>query len=282
MIFPQFDLSKSMRTAYSPFAPFTCAWQNRNLIARLTKREIDARYRGSILGVMWAFVVPILMLGVYTFVFSIVFQIRWEVPIEGKGAFALLLFSGLIIFNLFSECVTRAPGLMLENVSYIKKVVFPLEILPWVSVQVALFNFAVSLSILLVFYLVVHGLPPATVLLLPVVVFPLVVLILGLVWFFASVGVYLRDVQPFVGVVTTMMMFLSPIFYPLSAIPETYRGLILLNPLTHILNASKSVLFWGQMPQWADWFLYAMISWVVGWLGFVWFQKTRKGFADVV
>jgi lipopolysaccharide transport system permease protein len=148
--------------------------------------------------------------------------------------------------------------------------------------QVALFNATVSVSILLVFYLVVHGLPPATVLLLPVVVFPLILLILGLGWFLASVGVFLRDVQPIVGVVTTMMLFLSPIFYPLSAIPETYRGLIQLNPLTPVLNASKSVIFWGQMPQWVDWFLYAMFSWVVGWLGFLWFQKTRKGFADVV
>jgi len=271
-----------MRSLYNPFSPFTCAWQYRALIARLAKREIEARYRGSILGVIWAFVVPMLMLGVYTFVFSIVFRIRWEVPMEGNGAFALLLFSGLIIFNLFSECVTRAPGLMLENVSYIKKVVFPLEIMPWVSMQVALFNAAVSLLILLVFYLVVHGLPPATLLLLPVVVFPLVLLILGLGWFLSSLGVFLRDVRPFVGVVTTMMMFLSPIFYPLSAIPEAYRGLIQLNPLTLVLNASKSVMFWGQTPQWIDWFLYAMFSWVVGWLGFVWFQKTRKGFADVV
>lgn len=271
-----------MRSLYNPFLLFICAWQYRTLIARLAKREIDARYRGSILGVIWAFVVPILMLGVYTFVFSMVFRIRWEVPMEEKGAFALLLFSGLIIFNLFSECVTRAPGLMLENVSYIKKVVFPLEIMPLVSMQVALFNAAVSLMILLVFYLIVHGLPPVTILLLPVVVFPLVLLTLGLGWFLASLGVFLRDVQPFVGVATTMMMFLSPIFYPLSAIPEAYQGLIQLNPLTLVLNASKSVMFWGHMPQWADWFFYVMFSWVVGWLGFVWFQKTRKGFADVV
>jgi len=167
-------------------------------------------------------------------------------------------------------------------VSYIKKVVFPLEILPWVSMQVALFNAAVSFLILLIFYLVVHGLPPVTVLLLPVVLFPFVLLIVGLGWFLASVGVFLRDVQPLVGVMTTMMMFLSPIFYPLSAIPEAYRGLIQLNPLTPVLNASKSVIFWGHMPEWVDWILYAGVYWMVGWLGFAWFQKTRKGFADVV
>lgn len=271
-----------MNNTYNPFSPLICAWQHRTLIARLAKREIDARYRGSLLGVIWAFVVPMLMLGVYTFVFSVVFRIRWEVPMEENGAFALLLFSGLIIFNLFSECVTRAPGLMLENVSYIKKVVFPLEIMPWVSMLVALFNASVSLLILLIFYLIVHGLPPLTVFLLPVVLFPFVLLIVGLGWFLASMGVFLRDVQPMVGVMTTMMMFLSPIFYPLSAIPETYRVLIQLNPLTPVLNASKSVIFWGQMPEWVDWLLYTVVFWMVGWLGFAWFQKTRKGFADVV
>lgn len=281
-LFARLTIVSNRNNVYSPFAPFNRAWQYRTLIIRLAKREIDARYRGSVLGIIWAFIVPLLMLGVYTFVFSMIFQVRWDVPMEGKGAFALLLFSGLIIFNLFAECVTRAPGLMLENVSYIKKVVFPLEIMPWVSVQVALFNAAVSLGILLIFYLFVHGLPPATMLLLPIVVFPLIMLILGLMWFFASVGVFLRDIQPFVGVMTTMMLFLSPIFYPLSAIPEAYRGLLHLNPLTVILNASKSVLFWGQFPQLLDWLVYLSLSWMVCWLGFIWFQKTRKGFADVL
>ena len=107
------------------WSPFCSAWENRALILRLAKREIEARYRGSVLGIVWAFLVPLLMVGVYTFVFSMVFEIRWALPPGGQGAFALLLFSGLILFNLFSECVNRAPGLLLEHVTYIKKVVFP-------------------------------------------------------------------------------------------------------------------------------------------------------------
>ena len=263
-------------------APFSSAWENRALILRLANREIEGRYRGSVLGIVWAFLVPLLMVGVYTFVFSMVFQIRWELPPGGQGAFALLLFSGLILFNLFSECVNRAPGLLLEHVTYIKKVVFPLEILPWVSMMVALFNATVSFLVLLVFYVFVHGLPPLTVLLLPFVLIPLILLTLGVVWFVSSVGIFLRDIRPLMGVLTTMMMFLSPIFYPLNAVPESYRALIQLNPLTLVLESSKKVLFWGQIPQWQFWVLYMILCVAGSWVGFVWFQKTRNGFSDVV
>ena len=266
----------------SLWAPFSSAWENRALIIRLARREIEARYRGSVLGIVWAFIIPLLLVGVYTFVFSMVFQVRWAVPMGGKGAFALLLFSGLILFNLFSECVNRAPSLLLEHVIYIKKVVFPLEILPWVSMMVALFNAAVSFLVLFGFYLVIHGFPPLTVLLLPIVLFPLVLLTLGLVWFVSSVGIFLRDIRPLMGVITTMMLFLSPIFYPLDAVPEAYRPLIYLNPLTVILESSKEVLFWGRIPHWHYWILYMALCGAGSWLGFVWFQKTRKGFADVV
>ncbi|MDX1411295.1 MAG: ABC transporter permease [Nitrospirales bacterium] len=265
----------------SLWTPFSSAWENRSLIFRLARREIEARYRGSILGVVWAILVPLLLVCVYTFVFSRVFQIRW-MPNEGQGGFALLVFSGLILFNLFSECANRAPGLLLEHVTYIKKVVFPLEILPWVSMVVALFQAAISFLVLLVFYLVVHGFPPLTVLLLPVVLCPLVFLTLGVVWFISSVGIFLRDIRPFMGVVTTMMMFLSPIFYPVDAVPEAYRLLIHLNPLTLVLESSKEVLFWGKIPHWHYWIFYMGLCLASSWLGYAWFQKTRKGFADVV
>ena len=264
------------------FDPFRCAWEYRSLVFRLAKREVEARYRGSILGMFWAFIVPLLMLGVYTFVFSVVFKIRWNLPLEGKGSFALLLFSGLILYNLFSECVNRAPGLLLEHSTYIKKVVFPLEILPWVSMGVALFNAAVSFFILLIFFFFVHGVPPLSIFLLPIVLIPLILMTMGLMWFFASIGVFFRDIRPMLGVVTTMLLFLSPIFYPLEAIPEAYRSLIYWNPLTLALEACRGILFWGQIPNWVGWTVYMGICWLVSWLGFVWFQKTRKGFADVV
>lgn len=270
------------RSGAGPFALFQTAWHHRALILRLTRHEIDARYRGSMLGIVWALLTPLLMLAVYTFVFTVVFQARWGTAGSNSTEFALLLFSGLVLFNIFSECLNRAPGLLLENVSYIKKVVFPLEILALVTLAVALFNAAIGLAILLVFYVAALGLPPATALLLPIVVAPLCLLTLGVSWFLASAGVFLRDIRQVVGVAVTVLMFLSPIFYPLTAVPERFRALIHLNPMTAILEQSKDLLFWGRIPSPLEWLVATLAAWGCAWLGYLWFMKTRRGFADVV
>jgi lipopolysaccharide transport system permease protein len=272
----------SKAAASGLLAPFYTAWHHRSLILRLARREIDARYRGSVLGIVWAVLTPILMLAVYTFVFSVVFRARWGTTGESNSEFALLLFSGLILFNVLGECLNRAPGLLLENVSYIKKVVFPLEILPVVALVGALFNAGIGFVILMVFHLFTAGLPPVTTLLLPMVLVPLCLTTLGLTCFFASVGVFLRDVRQVVGVGVTVLMFLSPIFYPISAIPEHIRPILHLNPMTAILEQSKELLFWGHVPSLSHWLLATLGSWGVAWLGHLWFMKTRRGFADVV
>lgn len=268
-----------------PLALFRTGWQHRRLILRLAKREVDARYRGSMLGIVWAVLTPLLMLVVYTFVFTTIFQARWGTPTGApgnSGEFALLLFSGLILFTIFSECVNRAPGLLLENISYIKKVVFPLEILPLVVLAVALFNAALSFLILALFHLVVLGLPPLTVLLLPLVLIPLCLMTLGVTWFLASAGVFLRDIRQVVGVGVAVLMFLSPIFYPITAVPERFRPFLHLNPLTGILEQSKDLLFWGRIPSPLEWIVTLLAGWACAWLGYLWFVKTRRGFADVV
>ena len=222
------------------------------------------------------------MLAVYTFVFSVVFKARWSGGSDSKTEFALILFAGLIVFNLFAECFNRAPGLILSNVNYVKKVVFPLEILPWVSLGSALFHTLISLVVWLIAYLILFGVPHVTVLLLPLVFFPLLLFIMGLTWGLASLGVYLRDVSQFVGIFTTALMFLSPLFYPSSALPEEYRYLLLLNPLTPAIEQARDVLFWGKAPDMTMLTVYLLISALIAWLGFAWFQKTRKGFADVL
>jgi lipopolysaccharide transport system permease protein len=264
----------------SPLAVF--CWSSRALILRLARREVEARYRGSILGVAWSVLTPLALLSVYTYVFSVIFQARWETPTNGRGQFAVLLFSGLVIFSIFSECVNRAPGLMLENVSYIKKVVFPLETMAWVALLGSLFNAGVSFLVLMVFYLFSFGVPPVTALLLPIVLAPLVLVVLGITWFLASLGVFLRDVRQLVGIVTTVMLFGSPILYPVSAIPESMRAYVYANPLTLVLENSKQVLFWGTIPDVGHLALSTVVAWGVAWLGYAWFMKTRKGFADVV
>lgn len=260
---------------------FMSLWQNRALVKQMVKREVIGRYRGSFLGLLWSFVNPVLMLAVYTFVFSMVFQARWGSGSGDKFEFALVLFAGLIVYNLFSECLSRAPGLILANVNYVKKVIFPLEILPWVALGSALFHAAISLSVLVIFQLLVSSVS-WTILLLPLVILPLLLLIMGASWLLASIGVFIRDVGQFVGMLMTILMFMSPIFYPASALPESVRNWLVLNPLTFIIEQARDVVIWGKLPDWGGLALYTLFALMAAWAGLFWFQKTRRGFADVL
>jgi lipopolysaccharide transport system permease protein len=257
-------------------------WRNRSLIRALVKREVVGRYRGSVLGILWSFFNPVFMLAVYTIVFSVVFKARWSAGSESRAEFALVLFAGMLVFNLFAECVNRAPSLILANANYVKKVIFPLEVLPWVAFGAALFHASISLFVWLIFSLFILGTPHATLLLFPLILVPLTLLIMGFTWFLASLGVFLRDVSQVVGVVTTALMFLTPIFYPVSALPENFRYLMNFNPLAFIVSQTHDLLIFGIGLDWVGYLLLTACAALVAWLGFAWFQKTRKGFADVL
>lgn len=226
------------------------------------------------------------MLAVYTFVFGVVFQARWGAPgaadSGNKLDFALVLFAGLIFFNLFAECVSRAPAVILGNVNYVKKVIFPLEILPWVTLGSALFHAAVSLAVLFAGLLFSGYALTAQVVLLPVVLLPFLLVIMGLSWFLASTGVFVRDIGQVVGMLTTVLLFMSPIFYPASALPVGIRAWLFLNPVTFVIEQTRNVLVWGTMPDWRGLAVYTAVALFTAWAGFFWFQKTRKGFADVL
>ena len=270
------------RFSTAPLEMFGGAWRHRGLIVSLIRRDVLGRYRGSVMGVLWSFFNPLLMLAVYTFVFSVVFGARWGVAAESKADFALILFAGLLIFNVFAECVTRAPTMVLAHPNYVKKIVFPLEILPWVALGSALFHAAVSLGVWLLGFAVIRGLPPPTAACLPLVLAPLLLLVLGLMWLLAALGVYVRDISQVVGILTTTLMFLTPIFYPADALPDQYRWVLLVNPIAPIVEQTRDVLYWGRLPDAGRWALTLMASTVVAWLGFAWFQNTRRGFADVL
>ncbi len=268
----------------NPLAVADSLWRNRALIRVLTKREILGRYQGSALGLLWSFFNPVFMLTVYTFVFSVIFKSRWGnggAP-ASKAQFALVLFAGMLLFNLFAECVGRAPALILGNPTYVKKVIFPLEILPWVSLGTALFHLLISFGVWLLFSLFVFGLPPVTILLFPLTLIPLVLLTMGISWLLASLGVFLRDVSQVVGILISALMFLTPIFYPLNAIPPAYRHLLYLNPLTVIIEQARGFLIFGTITDWWPFTLVTLASALVAWLGLFWFRKTRAGFADVI
>ena len=266
----------------SPKEMIASCWRNRYLIRKSVQREVVGRYRGSFLGILWSFFHPLFMLAVYTFVFSVVFKARWQTTGDSKTEFALILFSGLMVFNLFADCVNRAPGLILAHASYVKKVVFPLEILPLVTIGGALFHLAISFSVWLLAYLVFFGIPHATIVLLPVVLLPLLLFTAGLSWGLASLGVYLRDVGQVINIMTTALLFLSPIFYSANSIPERFRAIMHCNPLTPIIEQTRGLLFWNQPPDLVVMAACYLVSVVVACLGFAWFQKTRKGFADVL
>ncbi len=234
------------------------------------------------MGLLWSFLHPLVMLVVYTFMFSVVFETRWSAGVSSKFDFAILLFAGMIVHSLFAECLNRAPALIIHNVSYVKKVVFPLEILPCISLGSALFHTTVSISVLLVFFALNHWFLNWTAVFLPLLLLPLAVVCLGLSWFLASLGVFSRDVGHATGVVSMILLFLSPVFYPVSAVPESYRFIVNLNPLTFIVEQVRDVLVWGKLPNWGALVAYYVVSAIVAWLGFMWFQKTRKGFADVL
>jgi len=267
----------------SPQAMFKSLWMHRSLIAQMTRREIIGRYRGSVLGIAWSFFNPVLMLAVYTFVFSFIFKARWGVMEESsKSEFALVLFVGLILHAFLTEVLTRAPGHIIGNANYVKKVVFPLEILTVINLGAAFFHALISLVVLLIAMFALANIPSWTILLAPLTIFPIVPMILGFGWILTSLGVFLRDIGQFIGIITTIILFLAPVFYPSTNLPTEYQYWINFNPITIPIEATREVILFGQLPNWSALGIYTLISLFIAWFGFFWFQKTRKGFSDVI
>lgn len=256
--------------------------QHHDLLRHLAWREITGRYRGSWLGLAWTVLTPLSMLAVYTFVFGVVF-----VPRLGTGSanspfdFALSLFAGLIVFNFFAEVINRAPGLIVAHPNYVKKVVFPLYLLPLAAVGAAVFHAAVS-SLLLCAVLALLGRLSPWAWALPLAWLPYVLLVQGLAWGLAALGVYLRDIGQIVGMATTALLFLSPVFYPLAALPPALQLWVYLNPLTLPIEATRALLMGGQMPGAGTLLGYTAIACLTASAGALWFAKTEKGFADVL
>jgi lipopolysaccharide transport system permease protein len=265
------------------WGPFRCLLANRDLVTQLVRREVAGRYRGSMLGILWSLVNPMLMLAVYTFVFAVVFKARWtDEAAGGNVSFAATLFVGLIVFGIFSECVVRAPNLVVSQPNYVKKVVFPLEVLPWVSMFAALFHAAISVVVLLVLLLMTLGGIPPTALLLPLVALPVVLWTMGLSWLLSSLGVFLRDIGQIVSAVTTTLLFLTPIFFPASALPPLIQRVSHLNPLLLPVEQARATVIFGHMIDWSAYLVSLMVSIAAMYAGYWWFMRTRRAFADVV
>lgn len=257
-----------------------------DLAKALVTRDILGRYRGSSIGLAWTFLVPLLMLGIYTFVFGSIFQARWDDSVgEGGGGtldFALLLFIGLMLHSFMTEIFMRAPSIIISNTNIVKKVVFPLEILPLMTVLTSLFHFFVSFAVFLAFFALVKGTIHPTVLWLPIVIAPLAVLLAGCAWVLAGLSVYYRDIGHLMGFVATVLLFLSPIFYPASRLPEHLRPLFQINPLTFIIEQSRAIAFTGIAPDFLGLAIYAVFAVAVAVAGRKLFELMRRGFSDVL
>lgn len=253
------------------------------MILALTKREILSRYRGSTFGLAWSFFNPLFMLAIYTFFFSFVLKAKWGgSEISSPANFAIILFAGLIVHGMFSECIMRAPTLISGNVNFVKKVVFPLDIFPWVALLSALFHMLVSLFVLLVM-MIVFGEPIHwTIILLPLVFAPFLLMTIGVTWFLAAIGVFVKDVGQMMSFASSILLFLSPIFYPLASLPESLQRVAFLNPLTLIVEQTRQVGLFGHWPDLSGLALYTLISLLVAYAGFWFFQRLRKDFADVL
>ena len=260
-----------------------CLSTQRELWWRLTEREVLGRYRGSALGLGWSFITPLAMLAVYTFVFSQVFKARWGgLEQAGPIGFAVNLFAGLIVFNLFSECAIRAPELITSKPNYVKKVIFPLEVLGSVTVGSACFHAVTSLIILIVFELIAYQKLPITLLWLPIVWLPLILGSLACTWILSSAGVFLRDIGQLIGVALNMLMFLSPIFFPVSALPTRWQPILGINPLAQVIEQTRRVAIQGLNPQLSYLVLGTTITVIACELSFRAFQKSKGAFADVI
>jgi len=258
-------------------------YSNAPLIWQFGKRQIAGRYRGSFFGIFWSFINPLLLLSVYALVFGFIFQAKFGLTMAGgKADFAIILFSGLIIHQFFAECLIASPNLIVNNTNYVKKVIFPLEILPWATMLSALFHLGISLLVLLIFAVCVNPVIHWTVILFPIVIFPLVLLTMGVAWFLCALGVFLRDMGQFIGFVVTICLFLSPTFYSITSIPLPFRNLLYLNPITIPILGARDVILFGNQPNWEEWGIYTICAIVIAILGLGWFQKTRHLFADVL
>ncbi|OPX56612.1 hypothetical protein BTE48_03970 [Oceanospirillum multiglobuliferum] len=257
--------------------------QHFGLLYQLVQRDIRQRYKGSWLGMGWSLITPLIMLSVYTFVFQFVFKARWPGAETGQGLeFALNLFAGLIFFTLFSDVMTRASSTITQQPNLVKKVVFPLHLLSWVVVLSALFQAVISLGILALGTLILRGEISVQFIYISLIILVFLPLLLGMAWGLAALGVYLPDTQHLTAMATAPLMFLSPVFYPVSMLPDWAQGWINLNPLTLIIEATRASALGTSWPSLENMLFYVLAALIVGVLGASGFQKLRKGFADVL
>jgi lipopolysaccharide transport system permease protein len=273
------------RGHFGLLAPYLNLWRHRRLAVELTRQQISARYSGAFLGLFWTVLLPLLYLSVFTFVFTVIFPRHW--PVEqgqeiGRAGFALLIFTGLIVFWLFSDCTNAAPELLRKNENYVKNVVFPIDILAWANLGEALFHTCIRVLLLALAVVVLQGHVVWTSLFLPFVWLPFILIILGISWILARFGVFVRDLGLVIGPLMIAALFLSAVFYSTNSIPLPYRDIFLLNPIAFTIEQTRNVLVWGLPPNWLALVGFGLGGLVLVWLGWQLFTRARGKYSDVL
>lgn len=263
----------------SPFLAFTHHW---SLTRELARSEIAGRYRGANFGLFWSLISPFLILGIYAVAFGEILKGRWPQQTAIEAPFSLVLFIGIVIHGFFGECFSRAPRLMIDHANYVKKVVFPLEVLPWSMVLSGLFHALMNLAVFVLLCLFFLDKITPWFLLLPLVLVPLILMTLAVSWIMASLGVYLRDLSQVTPVISTALFFLSSAIIPVEAVPERFQLIYRLNPLTFIIDQARALALWGHAPDWMGLAIFTLCGFVAAYLAAIWFRKVSKGFADVL
>ena len=269
-------------SAVSVTGPFDAWLHHRSLTWEMAKRDVLGRYRGASFGLLWSLISPFFMLLIYTLAFGYLLKSRWPGTSGNIADFSMLLFMGLIVHGFFAECLNRAPILIVSSSNLVKRIVFPLQVLPWMMVLSALFHALANSLVYVALNLALRGELAPTALLLPLVILPLAVAALGVGWLLSSLSVFLRDIGQVTGLLATAMLFLSSAIVPVDALPESYQWVFQLNPLTFIIDQAREVAFWGRMPDWTGLGLYSVGALLFAYFGYAVFQSTRRGFADVL
>ncbi|HVX82802.1 MAG TPA: ABC transporter permease [Devosiaceae bacterium] len=263
-------------------SPFGSLLRSPELFRRVLLRDLESTFRGSVLGLLWIVLIPLVMVALYTFVFGVVLKSAWVAQSTSPLEVPLIYFTGLTISGFFLEVINRAPNFIRQHTSYVKKVIFPLDLLDWVLVGTALVKLAISFILLAAFLAIVEQRLPLEVIWVPVLVVPLAVMLVGVAWILSAIGTYVRDLGHALTIISPVIMFVTPVFYSLDQVPEVARGAYLVNPLTFVLEQARAILFFGAGVDWAGYAGYWVAAVIVFWLGFQFFSRARSGFADVI
>lgn len=265
------------------FYPFIILYKNRDLFVQSLTREIVQKYRGSYLGILWNFILPLVMLAVYSFIFGVIFKARWDQQMtDSKAEFALILFVGITLYNVFSETVGASPTLIITNVNYVKKVIYPLEILSMTSIGNSLVQLLFNLVIILLGKAIIIRHFDFMILFFPLVLLPLLLLVLGISWILSGIGVFIRDMRQAATIIILIFGYITPVFYPISSVPESFRWVMYLNPMTAIVNNARRVLIYGEFPDWLSLLITFFISYLIMLIGLMFFRKVKSNFSDAI